>query len=143
MDNINSVENELFSVSDSKLHVVRVLPPQDFIDKLKDEKRNNLEQGSINGLDFDEKMDKKALDLMKLFMDHTDDFELDEEEITDLKEKAKDIEGQVYKRNLNTNGNQLERRKPRLSQIILNKIKEAEEISKLKKANKQNELQNY
>ena len=143
LDNINSVENELFSVSDSKLHVVRVLPPQDFIDKLKDEKRNNLEQGSINGLDFDEKMDKKALDLMKLFMDHTDDFELDAEEITDLKKRAKDIEGQVYKENLRESGNRLEGRKPRLSQIILNKIKEAEEISKLKNSNKHNKLETY
>ena len=135
-------EDELLPVSSSKLHMVRVLPPQDFIDKLKDKERENSRLTSMKEVD-DEKMDKKALDLMKLFMDHTDDFELDEEEITDLKEKAKDIEGQVYKRNLNTNGNQLERRKPRLSQIILNKIKEAEEISKLKKANKQNELQNY
>ena len=142
-ENIYNYEDELLPVSSSKLHMVRVLPPQDFIDKLKDKERENSRLSSTKEFD-DEEMDKKALDLMKLFMDHTDDFELDEEEITDLKEKAKDIEGQVFKRNLNKNGNQLERRKPRLSQIILNKIKEAEQISKLNDAkNKQNGLQNY
>ena len=141
-ENILSVDDELLPVSSSKLHMVRVLPPQDFIDKLKDKERENTALSSINGL-ADEKMDKKALDLMKLFMDHTDDFELDEEEITDLKERAKDIEGQMYKRTLKESGNQLEKRKPRLSRIILNKIKEAEEISKLKTENKHAGLQKY
>ena len=54
-----------------------------------------------------------------------------------LRERAKDIEGQLYKRNLKASGNQLEKRKPRLSKIILNKIKEAEEMSKLKRLNRQ------
>ena len=141
-ESILSDEDEFLPVSSSKLHMVRVLPPQDFIDKLKDKKKENTALSSINGL-ADEKMDKKALDLMKLFMDHTDDFELDEEEITDLKERAKDIEGQMYKRTLKESGNQFENRKPRLSRIILNKIKEAEEISKLKTENKHGSLQNY
>jgi hypothetical protein len=132
--------DEHLDVSSSKVHEVRVLPPKGFINKLKDdivESRMTFNSpSSVNRL-HEQKMDKNTVDLMKLFMDHTDDFELDDKEITDLKKRAKDIEGQLYKRNLKESGNQLAERKPRLSKIILKKIKEAEQMSKLKMLNRQ------
>ena len=131
------------SVSSSKLHMVRVLPPKEFIDKMKgnDKTLTNIATSPINRF-AEERMDRKTVNLMKLFMDHTDDFELDDKEITDLKLRAKDIEGQLYKSNsVKDGGSKLDGRKPRLSKIILNKMRAAEKISQSKMLN--GEEKNY
>ena len=111
-------------VSSSKLHMVRVLPPKDFIDRMKE---NALTKSPPLTKNAEPKWDKKTVDLMRMFIDHTDDFELNDKEIIDLKERAKHIEDQISKRSLEANANPLEGRQPRLSNIILQKMKEAEE----------------
>ena len=122
------------SVLGSKLHEVKVLPPKDFLDRMRGDDGSSFIHGpSTNLATAQKKIDKETVDLMKLFIDHTDDFELDDREITDLKRKANAIESQIYKRNLVHGVNYLEgKREPKLSEILLNKLKDAKKVSKWK-----------